>query len=142
MTMGILAVDFCAARVLAYFLGQKPTTGYSVEIEDVDISDTGLVLRPVHLEPGQNCLGLLVRPAAAVEGQVAGAAGGQPLGHLQPQTPQPAADQVGAVGTRRQSRTLAEELREAAREDCADGPHVQRKSRKRTTARTDGVPDE
>ena len=32
--------------------------------------------------------------------------------------------------------------REAAREDCADGPHVQRKSRKRTTARTDGVPDE
>jgi hypothetical protein len=42
--------------VVAYFLGQKPTTGYGVEIEAVDVSDTGLLLRPVHLEPGKNCM--------------------------------------------------------------------------------------
>ncbi|MEM0357520.1 MAG: protease complex subunit PrcB family protein [Candidatus Bathyarchaeia archaeon] len=49
-------IDFSTATVIAVFMGQCPTTGYSIEVEE--IIDTGLtvVVKVEKVYPGKNCV--------------------------------------------------------------------------------------
>ena len=54
------AVDFDSESVLAVFLGQRPTSGYSAEILSVRAKDASVRVGWREVAPGPNCIVLMV----------------------------------------------------------------------------------